>query len=61
MPTTETDLPNLGAALRVWLRIGLLSFGGPAGHIALLHREIVEQRGWSGGSAVPVGVELLRC
>ncbi|WP_353472371.1 chromate efflux transporter [Salipiger sp. H15] len=29
-----------------FLRIGLLSFGGPAAQIALLHREIVEERGW---------------
>jgi chromate transporter len=33
-------------ALGVWARIGLLSFGGPAGQIALMHREIVEERGW---------------
>lgn len=33
-------------ALRVWLRIGLISFGGPAGQIALMHRLIVEERGW---------------
>lgn len=33
-------------ALRVWARIGLLSFGGPAGQIALMHREIVEERQW---------------
>lgn len=32
--------------LRVFLRIGLLSFGGPAGQIALMHRELVEDRGW---------------
>lgn len=37
---------SFGDALRVWARIGLLSFGGPAGQIALMHREIVEQRGW---------------
>ena len=30
----------------MWARIGLLSFGGPAGQIALMHREIVEERGW---------------
>jgi chromate transporter len=30
----------------VWLHIGLLSFGGPAGQIALMHREIVERRRW---------------
>ena len=33
-------------ALRVWARIGCLSFGGPAGQIALMHREIVEERQW---------------
>jgi len=31
---------------RVWARIGLLSFGGPAGQIALMHRDLVERRGW---------------
>lgn len=32
--------------LGVWLRIGALSFGGPAGQIAMMHRELVERRGW---------------
>jgi chromate transporter len=41
-------MPSLSEALRVWLRIGLLSFGGPAGQIAMLHRVIVEERGWLG-------------
>ena len=41
-------LPTLGEATYVWLRIGLLSFGGPAGQIALLHREVVAQRRWVG-------------
>ena len=36
------------AALAIWLRIGLLSFGGPAGQIALLHSEVVDKRGWIG-------------
>jgi chromate transporter len=35
-------------ALRVWLKIGLLSFGGPAGQIALMHRMLVEERRWIG-------------
>ena len=39
-------LPSFGEALRVWLKIGLLSFGGPAGQIALLHREVVDERRW---------------
>jgi len=33
-------------ATRVWARIGLLSFGGPAGQIALMHKELVERRKW---------------
>lgn len=41
-------LPSLAAATRVWARIGLLSFGGPAGQIALMHRELVEERRWIG-------------
>jgi chromate transporter len=38
--------PSFAEALRVWARIGLLSFGGPAGQIALMHRELVEERRW---------------
>lgn len=38
--------PTLAEALPVWLKIGLLGFGGPAGQIALLHKEVVEQRDW---------------
>ncbi|HSF12256.1 MAG TPA: chromate transporter [Erythrobacter sp.] len=34
--------------LRAFTRIGWLSFGGPAGQIALMHRELVEERGWIG-------------
>ncbi len=34
------------AALRFWLKLGFISFGGPAGQIALMHREIVERRRW---------------
>jgi chromate transporter len=33
-------------ASRFWLQLGLVSFGGPAGQIALLHRELVERRRW---------------
>ena len=38
--------PTFNEAVRVWLRIGLLSFGGPAGQIALMHKELVEKRKW---------------
>ena len=33
-------------ALRVWIKISLLSFGGPAGQIALMHRVLVEEKKW---------------
>jgi len=39
-------VPTLAQAFAVWLRIGLLSFGGPAAQIALMHREIVDTRSW---------------
>jgi chromate transporter len=43
--------PTFAEALRVWLRIGLLSFGGPTAQIALMHREVVERKGWLGEKA----------
>jgi chromate transporter len=33
-------------ALRFWFKLGWISFGGPAGQIAVMHRELVEQRHW---------------
>lgn len=38
--------PSLGDAARVWLKIGILSFGGPAAQIALMHKEVVDEREW---------------
>ena len=38
--------PTLFEALQIWLNIGFLSFGGPAGQIALMHREIVDHKKW---------------
>ena len=40
--------PSLAQALPVWAKIGVTSFGGPAGQIALMHRVLVEERGWIG-------------
>jgi chromate transporter len=38
--------PSFREAFWVWLKVGCLGFGGPAGQIALLHREVVERRAW---------------
>src|SRR5215217_6900415 len=37
---------SLAEAFRVWLRVALLSFGGPAGQIAVMHRILVEEKRW---------------
>lgn len=39
-------IPSFREALWVWIKIGLLSFGGPAGQIALMQRELVDTRRW---------------
>jgi chromate transporter len=49
-PTDHDELPPapvpFRSALGFWLKIGFLSFGGPAGQIALLHQEVVENKRW---------------
>ena len=42
----QVTQPVFSDLFRTFFRIGCLSFGGPAGQIALMHREIVEERGW---------------
>ena len=38
--------PTLAQALPYWLKLGFISFGGPAGQIAMMHQELVEKRRW---------------
>jgi chromate transporter len=39
-------VPTFGEALKVWFKIGCLSFGGPAGQIAMMHRVLVDEKKW---------------
>ena len=38
--------PSFAEATRFWLKLGFISFGGPAGQIAIMHRELVERARW---------------
>jgi chromate transporter len=44
--TTPPPVPTLGEAFKYWLKLGFISFGGPAGQIAMMHQELVERRRW---------------
>ncbi len=49
MTSSPNDKPadvSFQEALRFWLKLGFISFGGPAGQIAIMHRELVEQKRW---------------
>jgi chromate transporter len=43
---SQSPPPSFLEAVRLWLKVGLISFGGPAGQIAILHEELVDRRHW---------------
>src|SRR5436853_5795820 len=43
---TTPRAPTRGEAFAYWWKLGWISFGGPAGQIAIMHRELVEQKRW---------------
>ena len=45
--------------MRVWARVAALTFGGPAGQIAVMHRILVEEKRWIGEAPVPARAQLL--
>jgi chromate transporter len=47
-PSREAHGVSFGEAVRVWVRVASLSFGGPAGQIAVMHRILVEEKRWIG-------------
>jgi chromate transporter len=42
----QQQVVSFAEAFRYWLKLGFISFGGPAGQIAIMHRELVEKRRW---------------
>ena len=46
IPTAAPPTPTLGESFRYWLKLGFISFGGPAGQISMMHQELVERRRW---------------
>ena len=60
MGSIETSpRPTFQEALAVWAKIGVLSFGGPAGQIALMHRVLVDERRWIAEDRFLHALELL--
>jgi len=50
-PAADAAAVPFGEAFRFWLLLGFVNFGGPAGQIATMHRELVERRRWISESA----------
>jgi len=46
MPAIARPPVTFAEALRFWLKLGFISFGGPTGQIAIMHQELVERRRW---------------
>ena len=46
MPAGASAAPSFGEAFRVWLKLGCINFGGPAGQIAMMHRMLVDEKKW---------------
>ena len=44
--TIKPDAVSLFDAMKWWLKLGFISFGGPAGQISMMHQELVERRRW---------------
>jgi len=45
-PRARPTAVSFAEALKFWFKLGLISFGGPAGQIAIMHRELVEEKRW---------------
>ncbi len=66
MSTADTTRASVGAQtstfgefFKVWLKIGLINFGGPAGQIAMMHRIVVDEKKWIEEQRFPARAQLL--
>ena len=57
-PAHAVERVSFGEALSFWVRLGFVNFGGPAGQIAIMHRELVERRRWIGEGAFLRGLNF---
>ena len=46
MATPDSPRPTFAEAVRFWVKLGFISFGGPTGQIAIMQTELVERRRW---------------
>ena len=46
MQTNRPEKPSFAQFFIYWLKLGFISFGGPAGQISMMHQELVENRRW---------------
>jgi len=46
MNSSPPPMPGFSEALKFWIKLGWISFGGPAGQISIMHKELVEKRRW---------------
>ncbi len=56
---TEIESISFWQAFKFWLKLGFISFGGPAGQIAVMHQELVEEKKWISEQCFTVCIELL--
>ena len=53
-PEQEIQSVSFWQVFLFWLKLGFISFGGPAGQIAVMHQELVEQKRWISEKRLPL-------
>ncbi len=58
IPSTSSSSPTFRQALTYWARLGWINFGGPAGQIALMHRDLVDRLRWVSEKQFLTGLDV---